>query len=462
MLFFPGQKVNYVDISKDKIYIKSILKINSDKQVSITKIKYFDKTFTCQKTLPISENAKDLVKHTFYVVCNKATSIQSSWGILTGIRPLSVFEQVKKEGGDFKKKIAQKYLLSNQKIELLDKISAIQNKYTIKQPKDVSMYISIPFCPSKCTYCSFISISAVNKKQLLEDYLRLLKTEISLKIRLIKQYSLDVKALYIGGGTPGILSSSQLNDLLQFININLPLSSTTEKCFEIGRPDIITDEKLEILKNFGFDRICINTQTTCDDVLNKVNRKHSSSDYFKAVDLAQKFGFKSINTDLIAGLPDESVKSFEKSVDDVISCGVDNITVHTLSIKKSSVLSQTNDYYNPSDMRINKMLEYAYNKLSENEFIPYYIYRQKNCVSNGENIGFCKDTTPCLYNIYMMEDIHSVIACGAGASTKLVKGTLVWRSINVKYPMDYVSDFSKVLNNTLKIENELKAIFSNE
>ena len=459
MLFFPGQKVNYVDKSNNEIYIKSTLNISFDKQISVTKVKLFNKTFRSQRTLPISENSKDLVKYTFYMACRKATSIESSWGTLTGIRPLSVFERLKKDGDNYKEKIKRKYLLSDDKIEILGRISAVQSDCNTKCNRDVSIYISIPFCPSKCTYCSFISISAVNKEQLLRGYLSLLKEEISLKSKLIHRFSLNVKSLYIGGGTPGVLSLEQLEELLKSLDRAFMLSNIDEKSFEIGRPDTVTDDKLKMLNDFGFERICINTQTTCDDILNKINRNHSSYDYFNAIDLAFKYNFKCINTDLIAGLPGESVSSFEKSIDDVTSTGVNNITVHTLSIKKSSVLSQTDDYYDPSDFRVNKMLEYAYKKLDDDGFIPYYIYRQKNCVSNGENVGFCKHNTPCKYNIYMMEDVHSVIACGAGASSKIVNGTSVWRSINVKYPMEYVSDFEKIRNNTLKIENELKAMF---
>lgn len=460
MLFFPGEKATFVSHSKNETYIRSKLIINCDKCISVTEIRFNGKIFKSQKTVDLSYNSRDLVKYTFYKACTKATGISSEWGILTGIRPLSVYEKIRLQGQKPDKILLKNYLLKPKKIDILKHISSVQNSFIQQESDYISVYISIPFCPSKCSYCSFISISAVNKEKLKKQYIDLLVNEIKLKAKLIKKYNLKVRSLYIGGGTPGVLSCDEMIALFNAIEKCFNLDYIIERCFEIGRPDTISSEKLDILHKFGFNRICINTQTTNDDVLYNVNRKHSADNYFDAISLAKQYTFNSINTDLIAGLPGESLDSFKKSVDDVIKTGINNITVHTLSIKRSATLSQTDEYYDPQNFTVNKMLDYAYFTLSNNGFKPYYIYRQKNCVSNGENIGFFKDGVPCLYNIFMMEDVHSIIACGAGASSKIIKGTAVNRVINVKYPMDYVSDFEKVEINTQKLDDLLKEMFN--
>ena len=459
MLFFPGEKTNFVLKSKESCYIISKLVNDGTKQLSITKFKYNNKWYSAQKTADIYEDSKDLVKLSFYKCCSKATGIESDWGILTGIRPLSVYTKISESKKDPDLILEKRYLLKKEKIGILKNIYNIQKDIAIYNKNDVSVYISIPFCPSKCSYCSFISISAVNKDKLKNEYIYLLIKEIQLKATLIKKYNLNVRSLYVGGGTPGVLDAGELHKLFKALSKSFDLNLIGEKCFEIGRPDTVSEEKLAIIKKYGFDRICINTQTTNTDVLQSVNRKHTSKEYFDAVTLAKQYCFNSINTDLIAGLPAESFDSFKNSVNEVISCGVDNITVHTLSIKRSSALSQSDEYYNPQNDTVDNMIDYAYHTLCKNGYVPYYIYRQKNCVSNGENIGFCKIEKPCLYNIYMMEDIHSVIACGAGASSKIIEGKTVNRVINVKYPMDYVSDFNKIKNNTNKVENILKELF---
>lgn len=462
MLFFPGEKTNMVDKSKQPSYIVSTLIKNANKQIALTKFKYNNKWYKAQKSADLFSDSKDLVKLSFYKCCSKATGIESDWGILTGIRPLSVYEKIKSQNKDVCKILEKKYLLNKNKIDILKRISDVQKGIAINNKKDVSIYVSIPFCPSKCTYCSFISISAVNKDKLKSEYVKCLTKEIEIKSQLVKKYNLKIRSLYIGGGTPGVLTFDEMACLFKTLKYSFDLDLIAEKCFEIGRPDTISKEKLSLLKEYGFDRICINTQTTNDEILQAVNRKHDSCQFIDAVKLANNYRFNSINTDLIAGLPGESLDSFKKSVNEVISSGVDNVTIHTLSIKRSSTLSQSDEYYNPQNKTVDQMIDFAYEKLCENDFTPYYIYRQKNCVSNGENIGFCKYDKPCLYNIYMMEDVHSVIACGAGASSKIVDNKTVNRVINVKYPMDYVADYEKIENNTIKVENLLKELLKNE
>ncbi len=462
MLFFPGEKTNYVKRSNNETHIISTLKIINSKYLSLTRIKFKGNWYSSQKTCSITCDSKNLVKQTFYKACSKATGISSPWGILTGIRPLSVYKRHFLNRENVANIMKNEYYLHDDKIELLDNIFKIEKDLLNSNKSDVSIYISIPFCPSKCSYCSFISVAATKTGDLANKYFDLLIKEIKLKSQLIKIHKLNVKSLYVGGGTPGTLDENKIDLLLSTLDQEFKLKTIDELTFEIGRPETITHDKLKILKKYNVNRICINTQTTNDKILASVNRKHSAKMYFNAVNLAKSVGFESINTDLIAGLPNEDVDSFIKSVDDVISTGVNNITIHTLSIKKSAVLSDEGKYYNPSDVRVRLMLESAYHKLAANGYVPYYIYRQKNCVSNGENIGFCKPNKLCKYNVYMMEDVHSIISCGAGASSKIINGTEVSRVINVKYPMEYVNEFYKINNNNIKLDNILKAKSYNE
>ncbi len=459
MLFFPGEKVNYVKRSLNPTHIISSLKVNGDKYISTTKIKYCGKFFSSSKRVDLNCDTKNLVKQTFYNACSKATGIESPWGILTGIRPLSVYMRHLNGARNVGDIMKREYYLVSSKISILDKVYENERMYFNSSSKDVSIYISVPFCPTKCTYCSFISVSATGLNNLLNDYLILLEKEIKQKAQLIKKYALNLKSIYIGGGTPGVLDKFNIRKLFETLEMSFDLKSIEEITFEIGRPETINMDKLNILKHFGVNRICINTQTTNDDILCKVNRCHTANDYFNSVELAKKVGFEIINTDLIAGLPGDNYESFCKTVDDIIKTGVNNITIHTLAIKRAAQLSDHFDNYKAVDNIVNKMLEYAYVTLDANGYSPYYIYRQKNCVSNGENIGFCKIGTQCKYNIYMMEDVHSIISCGAGASTKIVDGNRVQRVINVKYPKEYINMFDHIENNTHKIDELLKETF---
>ena len=462
MLFFPGEKVKFVNRSSNETHIISRLENKNNALKSITKIRFNGKWYLSQKTAGLDCDKKNLVKQTFYKACSKATGITSQWGILTGIRPMSVYERHRKAKDDLKSIMKTEYFLSDEKVSLLSDISAIQHNIINADAADISVYVSIPFCPGKCSYCSFISVSAVNADALLQKYIEYLCKEIYSKSELIRRYGLNVKSLYIGGGTPGILNENQISTLMRILDSCFDLGAVEEVSFELGRPETITQKKLELLKAFNVDRICINVQTTNDDILSQINRNHTSDDYFNAVETAEKYGFKSINTDLIAGLPHETVDSFCRSVDDVINTGVNNITVHTLAIKRASALRDCRDNYNPKNFDVVKMLDYAYNKIRAENYVPYYIYRQKNCISNGENIGFCKPDSICKYNVYMMEDVHSVIACGSGASSKIIKNGRVSRVINVKYPIEYVKEYDKIVKNTETINRMLKADFCDE
>ena len=457
MLFFPGEKINFVQKSRAPLRSVSRLKKTGDKAICFTRVVVNGIAYSAKVTA--DDDDRNLVKRSFYKACVKATGITPPWGTLTGVRPLSVYERLKREGKDPEKVLKTEYYLNDSKIALLKSVSQNQRDIAVYDPKDVSVYISIPFCPGRCSYCSFISVSAVNADRLLDCYLVLLHQEIREKAELIKRFGLRLRSVYVGGGTPGILNESQLAALLDVIYDCFDITNDCEICFELGRPDTVTREKLAPLEDRGVDRVCINTQTTNDGVLAAVGRRHTGKDYFKAIELVKEFGF-TVNTDLIAGLPGESLASFLKSVDDVIAVGVDNITVHTLAIKRSARLHEERAF-DARGADVQKMIGNAYRRLDGAGYLPYYLYKQKNCVSNGENVGFCKPGTACKYNVFMMEDVHSVLACGAGASSKLVFGHRTQRVINVKYPTEYVSDNEKVRLNTGKLAEMLESEFCN-
>lgn len=461
LLFFPGESVVFLKKPQSAVWLSSrLLQLKKGLYARAT-FYYGGKTYQSEKE-PISTEREDLlaaVKYTVYRVFHDATGITPPWGILTGIKPTGIYRRVLNQQGPMNTRsfLINEYCMQSEKIPLLHQICKVMETVQTDYKKEGSLYVSIPFCPSRCSYCSFISVAGEKSNHLIERYLAHLKEEIWDKCEVLKRCGLKLKSVYVGGGTPGILSVDQIRFLLSAINSCLS-NDLSEVTYELGRPDTVTMEKLSLLKEMGVTRVCINTQTTNDAILSCVGRKHTREQYMEAMRLAKSFGFNSINTDLIAGLPGESEASFAKSLDDVLEAGADNVTIHTLSIKRSARLHDTDEYFDPSNDHVQRMLDRAYGVLLEDGFVPYYMYRQKNTVSNGENIGFSRPNTIGLYNLYMMEDLHTVAACGAGASSKIISGNngRIERVINMKYPYEYINENEKIKRNTLLFEQKLK------
>lgn len=462
LLFWPGSKILDKKTKNCDIFVHSSVKEFLGKHKVTARIRYQNKTFICTRTAKMSDESEQLklIKQTMYFSGKRATGICPPWGILTGIRPMSVYEKLSfeyttKKAGDI---LEKEYFISAQKRKVLDEIYQFrQNIYYQGVEQDVSLYVSIPFCPSKCLYCSFVSSSVDRVHGLIEPYLELLCWEISQKIDMLSSFGKKISTVYVGGGTPGVLTSQQIDNLLFTIvsKIKYPLK---EFCFELGRPETVTEDKLKILKKYGVDRLCINCQTLNDEVLNAVGRQHTAKQFLEAYDLAKKIGFDSINVDYIAGLPSESGASHCDSVGKAIDLGADNITIHTLSIKKASTWNQPHQLYDPASDATAKMIQSDYEMLIENGYYPYYIYRQKNTVSNGENIGYAKRNHIGKYNVYMMEDVHTVIGCGAGASTKIIhnENGRIDRFVNTKYPQEYLKFPDKMYISIEQIQENLK------
>ncbi len=378
----------------------------------------------------------------------KLTGRTIPWGILTGIRPSKVAYEllVKNTEADAKEILQNRYLLSENKADLAIRVAKNEGEVLkISDNNTCSLYISIPFCPSRCNYCSFISYATPKLFELIPAYINKLVTEIKTTLESVKNQGLRLLSVYIGGGTPTVLTENQLEAVLKAIYDNADVSSLMEFTLEGGRPDTITDKKLEIAKKYGVNRISVNPQTLNDDVLRSIGRHHTVKEFFEAYERVQDSGIKFINTDLIAGLENDSFNSFKNTIDKIIALSPDNVTVHSFSVKKSAQILRDNAdiYENDTDYAI-KSVDYAYKALTENGYEPYYMYRQKNTVCDLENVGYAKKGTFGIYNVLMMSDCHTVFGVGAGSTTKIVKiidGKLeIKRIFSHKYPYEYLQD----------------------
>ncbi len=383
-----------------------------------------------------------------------------AWGILTGIRPAKLASELlmaRDEEGNriFSSEAARnilcrEYLVSPKKAALAVEVARSEQKILRLAgdgypPYTCSVYISIPFCPSRCSYCSFVSYSTKKLLSLLPNYLLRVIEDAKQLLTYLKERGFKILTVYIGGGTPTILTDKQLAELLGIIADNIPIKKLNEFTLEGGRPDTITKAKLAVAKEFGVTRMSINPQTMNNKILRAIGRKHTVNDFVKAYTAAREAGIPSINTDLIAGLPSDDFRSFSRSLDEILRLEPENITVHTFCVKKSAeVLRLDTEIYNRSADETVKAVDYSQVKLKNTGYHPYYVYRQKNTVGNLENVGYTTKGNECLYNVLMMEEFHSIFAVGAGAVTKLVrtgddKKKHIERIFEPKYPYEYLA-----------------------
>ena len=375
-----------------------------------------------------------------------------NWGIVTGVRPSKLMATIIGEVGEEKAKerFIEKYLVKPRKADLAFNVAKMEEKI-IKSAdgNSFSLYISIPYCPTRCSYCSFVSHSISNEKarELIPQYVEKLCEELKTTAEIAKKNNLHLKSVYWGGGTPTTLTHEQLDVILTEIENAFDLSECIEYTVEAGRPDTITKEKLEVLKKHKVNRISINPQTFNDSVLKEIGRQHSSAETIEKYNLAREFGFNAINMDLIAGLPTDTVEGFKNSIEKAISLNPENITVHTLSLKRSSTIV-TEDEKGELDATITSdMVEYAISRLTENGYKPYYMYRQSKSLGNLENVGWCKENKECYYNVYMMSECQTVLSVGAGSVTKLKEpdGKQIERIFNFKFPFEYIGRFNELI-----------------
>ncbi len=383
-----------------------------------------------------------------FMCMSELTGKSAKWGILTGIRPVKRINKMLDSGmskDEIEKELSETFLCDKEKIKIAYKTALTQKKALENlSSNSFSLYISIPFCPSRCSYCSFVSQSVESSIRLIPEYVDRLCDEIAYTGNLISCNGLKLDTIYFGGGTPTSLEANQLEKVMNAISRHFDLSSLREYTVEAGRADTITRGKLEVIKSCGADRVSINPQTMNDNVLKAIDRRHTVKQFVEGYTLAREIRFNSINTDLIAGLPTDTVESFKNTTDEIIALDPENVTVHTLSIKRAADLNRRSDTVidNPAE----QMVDYASKRLMESGYNPYYLYRQKNMLENLENVGWSKPGKESLYNIYIMEENQSIIALGAGASTKLVaRNGHLKRIFNYKFPLEYIKHFDIML-----------------
>lgn len=370
-----------------------------------------------------------------------------AWGILTGIRPAKIARQIYTANSDpakVRKILRDEYFLNPKKAALLTQVAIHESKLIESLPQNAcSLYVSIPFCPTRCAYCSFVSFATKRLLSLMPAYVERLLSDLDETFALIRQLGMKITTVYIGGGTPTTLSAEQMELLLTKICENVDPATLEEFTVEAGRPDTVTPEKLAVIAAHGVSRISINPQTLNDEVLRGIGRHHTVDDFYRAYHMARESGIPLINTDLIAGLPGDSYRSFAKSVDAILKLAPDNLTVHTFCVKTGADLAHSGeDVYAPASGEAQKCVDYSQLRAKNSGYIPYYLYRQKNAVDNLENVGFSLPGKEGRYNVYIMEEIHPIFAVGAGASTKIIDpGTGKIRRIFMnKYPYEYLSD----------------------
>ncbi len=461
MIFFPGVKFPEGELPAPHIpEAHFFVTCDGDVAKAHVCVKWGDRTETgvgecaAEAEIDLSKARQIAAGTAFYEAASSLTGYRPPWGVLTGVRPAKIASELMRFGYTptrAAERITEKYLTAPHKASLAVTVSQAEDRLIRPElRRTCSVYIGIPFCPSRCSYCSFVSYTSPKLLSLIPDYLTALRTNIHTVFDTVRELGLTVSTVYIGGGTPTVLNEEQLCQLLETVNRETDVTGLEEFTLEAGRPDTITKEKLSIAKRLGVSRISVNTQTLNDDVLVSIGRHHTAEQFLRAYDMAKEAGIPHINVDLIAGLTGESAESFSTSVDWIIDLSPDNITVHTFSVKKAAEIRQENaSVYDAEGITAARSVDYAQSALTEAGYAPYYMYRQKNTVGNLENVGYARPGTEGLYNIYMMEEVHSIFAAGASAVTKFVSpmkedgSCRIERIFEAKYPYEYLEAYSE-------------------
>lgn len=459
LVFFPGAKFRDDETAPDtpRVTVNVRSYRNGNVRASV-EIRAFGKVSKAEELTEPSPNiipermAKIAVGRAMFAAGKELFGHIPPWGILTGVRPSKVATELIEAGNGIlrsKRILRDEYFLNPQKAALVVSVANTEMQLTKKLPKNLcSIYISIPFCPSRCAYCSFVSYTSSKLLSLIDDYLVKLYEDLENMVGIIRDLGQTIATVYIGGGTPTVLSAEQLDTLLGKINAFIDVPSLMEFTLESGRPDTITEEKLAIAKRHGVTRISVNPQTLSDEILEAIGRRHTVADFYRAYEMAQKSGIRDINVDLIVGLPGDTFSQFAQTIDKIVDLDPSNITVHTFCVKKAAdVLRENKSVYSLTGGDAGKSISYAQLRTKFAGYRPYYLYRQKNTVGNLENVGYAKEGAEGMYNIFMMEELHSVFAVGAGAVTKLVAyhagengETCISRIFTPKYPYEYLRD----------------------
>lgn len=417
------------------------------------KITLDGKTVTRSRRLRASEETVRLrrraLQQSFYLAALEFLPAPPPWGALAGVRPTKITTRHLLEGGSpatAEALLKGVYYVTEERRKLAVSCSgSTVRAVNLLNPEDLSVYVGIPFCPTRCAYCSFVSRTVGKRTDLLEPYLEALEKEIIHTGRLLRNSGRTLRTIYMGGGTPTTLSTPQMARLLDVIRDSFDLSRCLEFTVEGGRPDTLDAEKLRVIRAYGADRMSINPQTMEDSVLRACGRPHKARDVVRAYREAEDVGFAAINMDLIAGLPTDTVDGFRRSLDQVAALKSANITVHTLALKKGADLFERRENL-PDPQAVTEMVAYAGQLLPSLSYKPYYLYRQKYMSGSFENVGWSRDSLDCLYNIYMMEEVHTILSLGGGGMNKvsMPDGSLK-RFHNPKFPEQYIEMIDSVL-----------------
>lgn len=459
MCMFPNSHAEFVsECPTEGDYIISSLSTSKESCISVTEIHIGDKITRGESKISdygsgdvedIKRAYKRAIKTSFYRACVTGLPKAPDWGALTGIRPSKVAAKYIREGLSEEETIlamGEDYFVTEKRARLAVKcaIRAV-NLAERAEPRDMSLYAGIPFCASRCRYCSFVSHSIEHARKLVSPYLEMLGRELSLLGESARKAELRLRSIYIGGGTPTALSADELEFVMKRISENFDIKELSEYTVEGGRPDTLTVDKIRVIRENGATRISVNPQTMNDEILRAMDRRHTAGDVVRAIEDVRKISGLMINTDLIAGLPGDNFESFRNSVDRMIELSPENITVHTLAIKKGSELHREK-YILPDGEETSEMVEYAMNALGEAGYDPYYLYRQKYMSGNLENVGYSKPGCESDYNNYIMDELHTILSAGAGGVTKLIdpRNQRIERIFNPKYPYEYNNAEEKI------------------
>lgn len=455
LTLFPDERPVYgaVDPAQDTSWAIVTLAEDGDTVCATTELGLGEKRAADCYSYPLTGTAyeregqrRHALGLSFFRAARELLGIAPAWGSLTGVRPSKVAAALLREGKSpaaVRAELEEVYSVTPPRARLA--LEAAETGLRVQSalaPNDISLYVGIPFCPTRCAYCSFVAQSVEKSFGLVEPYLEALFDEIVHAGETVRALGLNVRSFYMGGGTPTTLTADQMDRLLTQLERHFDFSRLAELTIEAGRPDTIDREKLAVLRAHGVTRVSVNPQTMEDNVLAAIGRRHSADDIRRAMAEVMDCGFPHVNMDLIAGLPEDTPEGFARSLDEVLTMGADNVTVHTLSLKKGSRIMLEGSRI-PSAEEVGAMLDYADPALRKLDFEPYYLYRQKYMSGSFENVGWTKAGGEGLYNIYIMEELHSILSLGAGGSTKMVGGGLIRRAFNAKYPREYIDRSEK-------------------
>ncbi len=455
-LFLPMEKVIVVDTPPEEgVVAMTVLEEGPDGASLYCSLSLEDfhreQTATVARNTPDYQDACELRLATLlYRLFVELFGYEQSWGVVTGVRPIKLLRHLVRDWGEDEaiRYFRETMLVSEPKLALaVETLEAEDRLLALSRPDSFSLYVSIPFCPTRCDYCSFVSHTTERSHKLIPQYVELLCEELRVTGALAKELGLRLETVYFGGGTPTSLSANQLTMLFEAVERHFDLSTVREYTVEAGRPDTVTQDKLRAIAAAGARRISINPQTLQNSVLQAIGRRHTVEQFYQAYNLARQCGDFSINTDLIAGLPTDTADGFCETLEGILALSPENVTVHTLSRKRASQLTLTRRADVPAPEVAVQMVETATARLREARYHPYYLYRQSRMVGNQENVGWSKEGYDGLYNVYIMDETHTILGCGAGAVTKLKQpgSDHLERIFNYKFPYEYNTGLAEML-----------------